>query len=77
MMTTLVLIGTVLSNGVPCARIELDDGRRVWISGLPRDIAPGDKVMLDGEWRSMRGCNATAFVVTEAEVLSPAPGSEE
>jgi hypothetical protein len=73
MLATLALIGTLIADSVPCARLELEDGRKVWISGLPDGIAVGDKVALDGAWRILRNCNARAFVVDRDDIILPAP----
>ncbi len=64
MLAALVLAGTVLAQSVPCQRLMLDDGTRVWVQGLPEAAAPGTRVVLDGEWRNLRSCNARVFVIS-------------
>jgi hypothetical protein len=71
MLSVIALVGTILADGVPCARMQLEDGRRVWISGLPADIDPGDTVSLTGTWGILRNCQAKAFIVDSVQVLNP------
>jgi hypothetical protein len=73
MMLVLGLIGTVLTDGVPCQRFRTVDGREVWISGLPEAHEPGDKLSLDGQWRFLRSCQANVFVVADVEALTASP----
>jgi hypothetical protein len=59
-----LLTGTVLWTGAPCARVETDAGRRVWVQGLPPGIGSGDHVTLEGDWRHLLTCQARVFVIS-------------
>lgn len=65
-----VIAGVVVTPGMVCPRLQLDDGRRVSLMGIDRSLALGERLSLEGQWATRSTCQqGPTFHATRFEVV--------